>query len=42
MGLEEKLNLIDTPKHLMAIAVSNQTEALGNVICEMAKNEECL
>lgn len=30
-----------TPKHLIAIARSNNTAALGNVISEMAKNEAC-
>jgi hypothetical protein len=31
--------LIETPKHFIAIATSNQTAALGNVICEMAKKD---
>jgi hypothetical protein len=35
-------HLIDTPKHLIAIATSNQTDALGKVICEMAKNDDRL
>lgn len=33
---------MDTPKHLMAIAASNHTEAVGNVNCETAKNDDCL
>ena len=31
--------LIDTPKHLIAIAASKKTAALGNVICATAKKE---
>jgi hypothetical protein len=29
-----------TPKHLMAMAPSNTTAALGYVICESAKKED--
>ena len=32
--------LIETPKHLMAIAASKKTAACGNVISATAKNED--
>lgn len=34
-------HLIETPKHLIAMAASKKTAAFGKVSCEMAKNEAC-
>ena len=36
---EKWSHLMETPKHLLAIAASKNTAALGNVISAMAKNE---
>jgi hypothetical protein len=33
-------NLIETPKHFVAIAASNQIAALGKVSCEMAWKDD--
>lgn len=38
--VRDSAHLIDTPKHLIAIAASKKTAAAGNVIFDTAKNEE--
>ena len=35
-----KAHLIETPKHLITMAVSKNTAALGKVICDTAKKDE--